>query len=156
MEKDWEARFHPDRQPHSKPGVLTILALLLVVVFVLWAILMFGVGFQDSEGRPKNTDLSGNIRVYSISLLPFLLPSFLIAIDRKPRGHVLRIFCGIFLVLSAVTFLIVGGLSLYTRTGIPAHPDWQWIGLGLVMMSLGVILIRPLPWTSRRQNHGPY
>jgi hypothetical protein len=49
-------------------GVLTVLALPLIVVFVLWAILMFGVGFQDSEGRPNVGSAAG--AGDSVSLLP--------------------------------------------------------------------------------------
>jgi hypothetical protein len=64
----------------------------------------------------------------------------------------LRIILGGFLVLSAIPALIQGGLSRYARIGIPAHPDWKWITVALVMLAVGLLLIRPFPWTSRRHN----
>lgn len=63
----------------------------------------------------------------------------------------LRIIFGGFLVLSAIPALIHGGLSRYARIGIRAHPDWKWMVVALVLMAIGLVLIRPLPWTTGRQ-----
>jgi hypothetical protein len=88
MERDWEARFYPERERYSKPGALTGLALPIIVVFVLWAILVFSIGFEDSMGRPRNSDLLGHVRGYSIALLPLLIPAFLIYKDWKAKRTV--------------------------------------------------------------------
>jgi len=60
-----------------------------------------------------------------------------------------RISLGVLLSLSATGFLVQGGLSRYARFGMPPEPHWRWIAIGLIMLGVGAILIRPLPWNSR-------
>lgn len=65
---------------------------------------------------------------------------------------ILRIIFGSLLVLSAIPALIQGVVSQYAGIDVPMHPDWRLIAFGLFLMGVGLILIRPLPWTSRRHN----
>ncbi len=58
---------------------------------------------------------------------------------------ILRSVAGAVIMLSAVPFLIQGGLSRYAKYGIPRTPDWRLLLVGLVMMAIGGVLIRPLP-----------
>jgi hypothetical protein len=62
---------------------------------------------------------------------------------------VMRIGFGLLLALSSTGFLIQGGLSRYAKSGMPPAADWKVIFTGLVMLTVGLILIRPLPWTRR-------
>jgi len=73
MEKDWSARFYPERRGTLKPGCLILITLPFFVFCVLWAIFTLLTGFEDSMGNPRNSDLLGHIGVYSIALFPFLL-----------------------------------------------------------------------------------
>jgi hypothetical protein len=61
----------------------------------------------------------------------------------------LRCTAGALIVLSAVPFLIQGGLSRYAKYGIPRTPDWRLMLVGLVMVAIGGVLIRPFAWTLR-------
>jgi len=63
---------------------------------------------------------------------------------------VLRLIAGFALICSATAFLIEGGLSRYGRVGIPAHPDWRLIAIGLAMAGAGGVLIRPIKSWGRR------
>jgi hypothetical protein len=55
----------------------------------------------------------------------------------------LRIGLGILLVLSSTGFLIQGGLSRYAKFGIPPAADWKVLSIGLMMVAIGLLLIRP-------------
>jgi hypothetical protein len=64
---------------------------------------------------------------------------------------VLRSAAGAVIMLSAVPFLIQGGLSRYAKYGIPRSPDWRLMVVGLVMLAIGGVLIRPLPRSLHRR-----
>lgn len=59
---------------------------------------------------------------------------------------IIRIAAGLVIALTAMPFLIQGGLSRYAKYGIPAHADWRYIAIGLGMVALGTFLIRPFWW----------
>jgi hypothetical protein len=56
---------------------------------------------------------------------------------------VLRSVAGFALMLSAAGVLVRGGLSRYSKYGMPPHADWRIIALGLVILSAGAFLVRP-------------
>jgi hypothetical protein len=62
-----------------------------------------------------------------------------------------RIGLGIVLALISTPFLIQGGLSRYAKFGVPPAPNWIVIFTGLVILAIGLLLIRPLPWTRRHR-----
>jgi hypothetical protein len=70
----------------------------------------------------------------------------------RPRGYgivflrILRIAAGLAIMLMAVPLLIQGGFSRYARYGIPAHPDWRYLGLAFVLLTVGSFLLRPYWW----------
>ncbi len=73
---------------------------------------------------------------------------------KSPGGNdmkFVRIGTGILLALISTAFLIQGGLSRYAKFGTPPAPDWRVIFTGLVMLAIGLLLIRPLPWTRRHR-----
>jgi hypothetical protein len=77
MEKDWKARF--EKVPLEYKGYFSVLVgLALFVICIPWTLFAIGIGFQDSMGAPRNSDLGGHVRVYTIALMPFLLPAFLL------------------------------------------------------------------------------
>ena len=59
---------------------------------------------------------------------------------------ILRMVAGFVLVLMATPFLIQGGLSRYAKYGMPAHADWRYLGVAVVMLAAGTFLIRPFWW----------
>jgi hypothetical protein len=68
MENDWDSRY--------EIGGLAICLFLIICVF--WVPISLIEGFKNSFGMPRNTSLVGHIRVYLITLCPFLLPGFLV------------------------------------------------------------------------------
>jgi hypothetical protein len=66
MQNDWDSRY--------EIGGIAICLFLVICIF--WVPLSLGMGFEDSLGVPSNTSLAGHIRVYLITLGPFLLPGF--------------------------------------------------------------------------------
>lgn len=68
-----------------------LLANALIVVFlfvpsIVWAILGFSAGFQDSLGAPTNRDLDGQMFVFFNSLTPLVLSTLLLVRYRQRRG----------------------------------------------------------------------
>jgi len=57
--------------------------------------------------------------------------------------NAVRILAGVILTLSALPFLIQGGLSRYAGIGNSPQPDWRMLLLGLVLLAAGAFLIRP-------------
>ena len=80
-DKDWNARFEVARPAYFVRAIVRALAIVLLAVCTLWAIVSFNMGFHDSMGNPRNSDLPGHVRVYTISLAPFILPAFVIYWD---------------------------------------------------------------------------
>jgi hypothetical protein len=77
MEKDWNARF--EKAPLEFKGYIpVVVGLALFLICIPWALFAIGLGFEDSMGVAKNSSLGGHIRVYTIALVPFLLPAFLL------------------------------------------------------------------------------
>ena len=64
----------------------------------------------------------------------------------------MRMAIGLLIMASAAPFLIQGGLSRYAKYGIPQNPDWRYLVIGLIVLLLGAIIFRPLPWTSQRRS----
>jgi hypothetical protein len=77
MEKAWNARF--EKVPLEYKGYFSVLVgLAIFVICIPWALFVIGIGFEDSMGVPRNSGLGGHARVYTIALVPFLLPAFLL------------------------------------------------------------------------------
>jgi hypothetical protein len=76
---------------------------------------------------------------------------------RGRAGHalltILRIAAGAALAVMAVPLLIQGGFSRYAKYGTPAHADWRYLGLAVVMLGVGLFLIRPYWWKSLGTRH---
>jgi hypothetical protein len=62
-----------------------------------------------------------------------------------------RVGLGILLALVSTAFLIQGGFSRYAKFGTPPAPAWIVMFTGLVILAVGLLLIRPLPWTRRHR-----
>jgi hypothetical protein len=76
MEKDWSARFENSNPKNWSQALYACFVILLVLLFLLctgWAFLGFATGFHDSTGRPRNSDLRGHIRVYTVALTPLIV-----------------------------------------------------------------------------------
>jgi hypothetical protein len=63
---------------------------------------------------------------------------------------IVRMLIGLFVMASAAPFLIQGGLSRYAKYGIPANSEWRYLVIGLLVLAIGAVIFRPLPWKSRR------
>jgi hypothetical protein len=59
---------------------------------------------------------------------------------------VLRIAAGLALMLAASPFLIRGGFSRYAQYGMPAHTDWRYLAIALILLIAGSSLVRPCWW----------
>ena len=64
---------------------------------------------------------------------------------------IFRVLLGLLIMASAAPFLIQGGLSRYAKYGIPPSPNWRYLGIGLIILAIGGLILRRLPWTSRRR-----
>jgi hypothetical protein len=58
-------------------ALLFVAAGLVLLCCIAWAVLVIGTGFQDSEGRPRNTGFAGHVSVYSRTLTPGLVVALL-------------------------------------------------------------------------------
>lgn len=78
MEKDWSARFEAssweNRHRRAKFQFLVVLLIITSPLSAGWAILGIRGGFQDSMGKPRNSDFRGHVRVYSRALTPLIVP----------------------------------------------------------------------------------
>ena len=63
---------------------------------------------------------------------------------------IVRVLLSLLIMASAAPFLIEGGLSRYAKYGIRPTPNWRYFVLGLIMLAIGALILRPLPWTSQR------
>ena len=64
---------------------------------------------------------------------------------------IFRVLLGLLIMASAAPFLIQGGLSRYAKYGIPPSPNWRYLVIGLIILAIGGLILRRLPWTSRRR-----
>ena len=52
---------------------LQTILIFLFLICSLWAVSVISAGAEDSEGQSRNLSLAGNVRGYSLALLPLLI-----------------------------------------------------------------------------------
>lgn len=88
MEKDWEKRFELAEPRASLWWSAAACLAVELITSVFWALAAFGIGFEDSTGKPQNRDPTGILRISFVALLPAVLGAVgAVQLSRKrPKG----------------------------------------------------------------------